>query len=126
MTLNVLLWIAQVALAVLFGAAGVMKAVRPLPDLAKMINWVDALPPALTRFIGIAEAAAAIGLILPMLTGILPWLTPLAAIGLALIQVLAIGFHAQRGETKISLPFNLALLAVSAFVAWGRWDLFAL
>ena len=42
------------------------------------------------RFVGIAELLGAIGIVLPMLTGILPWLTPLAAIGLTLIQLFAI------------------------------------
>ena len=61
-----------------------------------------------------------------LLTGILPWLTPLAAIGLSLIQVLAIGFHARRNETAKSLPMNLVLLALSLFVLWGRLSLFGL
>src|ERR1044071_6922909 len=101
-TLNFWLWAAQVVLAILFGMAGVMKTFRPIPDLAKMMKWPGDVPPALTRFVGIVEILGPLGLVLPMLTGILPWLTPLAAIGLAIIQVLAIGFHAQRGETRMT------------------------
>lgn len=72
------------------------------------------------RFIGIAELAAAVGLILPALTRILPKLTPLAGLGLAVIMVLAAGFLVQRGEMS-ALPINFLLGALAAFVAWGRW-----
>jgi hypothetical protein len=68
--------------------------------------------------------ARALGIILPILTGILPWLTPLAAIGFLIIQVLAIGLHARRDETAKTVALNLVLLALSVFVIWGRWSLF--
>lgn len=122
-SLNFWLWAAQVLLALAYLAAGGMKATRQIPDLAKMMIW-PAEYPLLTRFVGIAEVLGAIGLILPMLTGILPWLTPLAAIALVVVQILAIGFHAQRGETAKTLVANLVLLALAAFIAWGRWYLF--
>lgn len=54
-------------------------------------------------------------------TRILPWLTPLAALGFAIIQVLAIIVHASLGETATTLPMNLVLLAPALFVVWGRW-----
>ncbi|MEQ1900944.1 MAG: DoxX family protein [Devosia sp.] len=122
-TLNFYLWAAQGLLAALFGMAGAMKAFRPIPDLSKSIDWAAEFPVPLTRFIGISELLGAIGLILPIATGILPGLTPLAAIGLAVIQVLAIGFHVRRGEMQI-VPANFVLLALAVFVAWGRWSLF--
>lgn len=78
----------------------------------------------MVRLVGIAEIAGPPGLVLPVLTGILPWLAPLAALGLAIILVLAIGFHARRRESAKTLPLNLALLALSLFVLWGRWSLF--
>jgi uncharacterized membrane protein YphA (DoxX/SURF4 family) len=122
-TLNFWLWAAQIVLALMFGMAGIMKTFRPIPALTAMMKWPGDVSAALVRFVGIAEILGPIGLILPMLTGILPWLTPLAAIGLAIIQVLAIGFHARRGETAKTLPANLVLFALAAFVAWGRWSL---
>jgi DoxX-like protein len=75
---------------------------------------------ALTRFIGICELLGGLGLLLPALTGILPWLTPLAATGLALIMILAIGFHASRREWS-AIGFNSVLLVLAAFVAYGRF-----
>ncbi len=115
------LWVAQVLLALAFGAAGVMKLTTPLADLGAMMNWVTVSPEALVRFIGFVELAGALGMILPALTRILPFLTPLAALGFAVIQVLAIGTHASLGETASTLPINLVLLALALFVAWGRW-----
>jgi hypothetical protein len=125
-TLDFWLWIAQIALAFIFGFAGLIKSIRPLPALAAMgLGYVDDYPAAVTRFAGYTEVLGAIGMILPMATGILPWLTPLAALGFAIIQVLAIGVHARRNEIFPILPFNLLLLGLSLFVLWGRWDLFA-
>lgn len=124
-TLNFWLWIAQIVLAVVFAFAGVNKSVRSMPALANMgMAYVHDYPAGVTRFAGYTEVLGALGMILPMATGILPWLTPLAALGFAIIQVLAIGVHARRGETMKVLPFNLLLLALSLFVLWGRWDLF--
>lgn len=124
MTLDTWLWIAQGLLAAIYGPAGLMKAVMPIPRLAKMMIWPGQLPVPVTRFIGVAELAGAIAMILPILLDIAPLLTPLAAIGLSVIQVLAIGFHYQRGELRQSWPINGAFLALSLFVAIGRWELF--
>jgi len=50
-------------------------------------------------------------------------LTVLAAIGLALIQTLAIfTVHLPKKEYKV-LPINVVLLALSLFVAIGRWGM---
>lgn len=61
-----------------------------------------------------------IGIILPALAGILPWLTPWAAVGLALIMLLAAVFHLVRREYA-NIVFNLVLLVLAAFVAYGRF-----
>jgi hypothetical protein len=71
------------------------------------------------------ELLGALGLILPLLTGILGLLTPLAAIGLALIQLLAIVIvHLPKKEYNI-IPVNVVVLALAMFVALGRWALLA-
>lgn len=115
------LWAVQILLALGFGSAGVMKLFMPIADLGAQLNWVTVTPEWLVRFIGFAELAGALGMILPGATRVLPWLTPLAAAGFAVIQVLAIGTHASLGETAMSLPINLVLLGLSLFVLWGRW-----
>jgi uncharacterized membrane protein YphA (DoxX/SURF4 family) len=114
--LNTALWVAQVLLAAAFVMAGSMKMMTPSADLAQQM---PDLPVALIRFIGIAEIAGAIGLILPAATRIGPALTPLAAIGLAVIMLLAGAFHLSRGELS-SLPVVFALGGLALFVAWGR------
>jgi hypothetical protein len=124
MKLEIALWIAQIILAAMFAFAGFLKTTQPIAQLAKMMAWASDSPVALVRFIGVVELAGALGMILPILTGILPWLTPLAAIGFLIIQILAIGMHARRGETAKTVALNLVLLALSVFVAWGRWPLF--
>jgi hypothetical protein len=86
--------------------------------------WVTEYSPGMVKLIGITEILGAIGLILPIWTSILPWLTPLAAIGLSIIQALAIVTHLRAGEARV-LPVNVILLALSLFVVWGRWDLIA-
>jgi putative oxidoreductase len=116
----VVLWVLQVALAVIFGIAGVMKLTQPIAALQAQMAWVEAVPPLMVRFIGLAELTGALGVILPAATGIRPALTPLAALGLATIMVLAASFHTVRGEFG-ALPINMVLGGLAAFVAWGRW-----
>ena len=122
LSLNVGAWIAQGMLAAMFGMAGMMKSTRPMDGLAERAEWVKQYKPSTVRLIGLVEVAGALGMVLPMVTGILPWLTPLAAIGFAAIQILALPVHLRLGEMKI-IPMNLALLGLSLFVVWGRWGL---
>ncbi|QYK50368.1 MAG: DoxX family protein [Anaerolineales bacterium] len=122
----IVLWVAQVLLGIAFLGAGYFHAFKagdapPRPEMA----WMQAISPGLRRFIGLSEIAGGLGVLLPMLTGILPWLTPLAATLLALVMLLAVLFHLGRKEYA-NLAINLPLLLLAAFVAWGRWDLFSL
>jgi uncharacterized membrane protein YphA (DoxX/SURF4 family) len=118
-TWSAVLWAVQVVLALMFGAAGVMKATQPIATLAPSLPWTLDVPEALVRFIGASELAGAVGLILPALTRIRPGLTPLSALGLVVVMVLASAFHLSRGETG-ALPINAMLGGMAAFVAWGR------
>lgn len=116
------LWVAQLLLLVAFGAAGLMKLTQPVAQMAAMgMGYVTTVPEWLIKFIGTCEVLGALGMVLPSVTRIAPFLTPLAALGFSVIQVLAIGLHATRGETVMTLPANLILLALSLFVLWGRW-----
>ena len=118
--MNLLLWVAQVLLACAFGMAGVMKSTQPVEALVQGgMAWAGQVPPTLVRFIGISELLGAIGLILPAATKIKPSLTPLAALGLLTIMILAMAFHLSRGEIQVT-PINIALGGLAAFVAWGR------
>jgi hypothetical protein len=71
------------------------------------------------RFIAIGELLGAAGVILPAVTGVLTWLTPLAASSLGVVMLLAVGFHASRREYP-NIAFNLILFLLAAGVAYGR------
>lgn len=113
------LWGVQILLGLAFLAAGGWKASTPMDELAKALPWVATAPSALIRFIGVSELLGGLGLILPSALRILPRLTPLAGALLALVMVLAAGFHASRGEFD-ALPANAVLGGLALFVAWGR------
>lgn len=118
---NIALWVAQTLLAFLFLYAGIMKVTQSPQALAEMgWTWALAMPPAFILFLGVMEVLGAIGIIAPAATRVLPFLTPMAAAGMAFVQVSAIVLHGVRGETAASLPFNLVLLALALFVVWGR------
>ena len=86
-----------------------------------MLGDIEAIASGLRRFTAVAESLAGIGLILPHLTGILlPWLTPLAAVGVVLLMIGAVVIHIPRQEYP-NLVFNLVLLALAAFVAYERF-----
>ena len=117
--LSISLWIAQILLALVFGFAGAMKLFTPIEELAKNAAWIKDSE-FLIRFIGTSELVGALGMVLPSLSRIKPKLTSLAAVGLFVVMVLATGFHVMRGEAKFT-PMPLALGALAAFVAWGRF-----
>lgn len=121
--MNIALWIAQILLIPVFGMSGVMKTFRT-SQAKETFPWAKDRSFAFIRFVGTSEFLGALGMFLPMLTGILPWLTPLAAIGFAIIQILAIFTeHLPKKEYNV-IPMNIVLLSLSLFVVWGRWGLF--
>ena len=114
-------WVFSAVLAVVFLVTGVIKAFR-YEQARERFPWVKDVPRALVRVIGIVEILGALGLILPVATGIYPWLTPYAAVALALLMFMAATFHAQRREWT-DFALNLLLLLFLAFVAYSRWEL---
>jgi hypothetical protein len=117
--LNIVLWSVQGFLALFFLAAGIPKISGRGID--KWTGFSD-LPRSQVVFIGIAEVLGAAGLVLPMATGVLPWLTPLAALGLAINVLMATGFHIRADERLNAVETGL-WAAIAATVAIGRWDL---
>jgi uncharacterized membrane protein YphA (DoxX/SURF4 family) len=115
--MKIALWILQVLLAIQFLWHGWLF-VAPPAELVEMMNAEFA--PGLRIFIGVAELLAAVGLILPGVTRILPWLTPLAAAGLMLVTGSATVFHLFRGETGNAI-FTAVLFVLTTFVAYMRW-----
>ncbi|MET9972886.1 DoxX family protein [Streptomyces sp. NPDC006356] len=118
--MNVFLWILQGVLAALFVAAGVIKSTQSREKLMSQLPWVSDVSTPVVRLIGVAELASGLGLILPGAFDIATVLTPLAATGLAVIMVLAMGLHARRKEPQ-TIGFNAILLIVAAVIMWGRF-----
>ena len=119
--LTITLWAAQVILALFFLFAGLPKILGRGID-----RWTgfDDIPRPVTLLIGIAEVGASIMLVVPMLVGSLEWTTPVAAIGLSTVTLLASGFHVRAGEWLPALETALWAMLAGA-VAVGRWDLLA-
>jgi uncharacterized membrane protein YphA (DoxX/SURF4 family) len=118
--MNLALWIVQGILALAFVTIGGLK-VFAYPKYKAMTekNGPSGIPRGLATFIGVAEMTGGIGVVLPMATGVSPWLSWWAAVGLAAIMLLAIGYHLRRKEPPVP-PAVLFLLA--AFVVWGRFS----
>src|SRR5687767_5901744 len=114
--MNILLWVLQVLLAVAFFAHGLLF-LSPPPDVAKLMN--EALPRWFQLFLGVAEVLAAIGLTLPGLTRILPWLVTWAAVAIMFVMVSATIYHIVRNEMS-SAAITFLLLGLATFVAYMR------
>ncbi len=125
--MNTVIWILQGIIAMIFLMAGFMKVSNSKDELKikgkGRMDWVEDLSIGNIRLIGLLEVLAAVGLILPQWTGILPWLTPLAAAGLVLIMMGAVLVHMRRGEGVKSVLDNIVLLLIAAFIAYGRFVL---
>ena len=123
--MNVALWIVQGVLAAFFGAGGVVKATRDRKRLFdEGLTWVEDFSAGGVKAIAVLEVLAAIGLILPAVTGIAPVLTPLAAVGLGMLMIGAAVVHFRRREIPY-IGVTLALAVVALFVAWGRFGPYA-
>ena len=114
--MNIALWVVQVLLAAAFFAHGWML-LSPPPQIAEQMN--ASLPRWFQLFLGVAEVLAAVGLTLPGLTKILPWLVTWAAGGIMIVMVSATVFHLMRAEIS-SAAITLVLFAMAAFVAYMR------
>ena len=114
--MNIVLWVLQGLLAVAFFAHGLLFLFPP----AELVEQMNAsLPRWFQLFLGWAEVLAAVGLILPGITRIQPWLVTWAAVGIMIVMVSATVFHLARAEWS-SAVITLILLAMATFVAYMR------
>jgi uncharacterized membrane protein YphA (DoxX/SURF4 family) len=115
------LWILQVVVALAFLVTGYSHSMGYERSIANpRLVWMQALPAKFVRAVGVLAIAGALGLILPALTGIAPWLTPLAALMLALLMACAIAFHLTRREFP-HMAFNAILGVFATAIAYGRF-----
>lgn len=115
--MNFAYWIVAGLLALFYLYAGGVKVVRSRERLRPMMAWVDDMPMWAVRAVGVVEVLGAIGLVLPPLTGIAPWLALVAAIGFVVLQIGATRIHLGRGDREIGL--NVTLLLGAAVTVWA-------
>ncbi|GAB3882310.1 DoxX family protein [Spirosoma agri] len=120
-TIHILLWVAQLVLALTFGWAALMKLFQPTATLAAMWPWAGQIPEAWVRVTGLIDLLGALGLVLPSFLRIQPKLTPVAAISIVVLMVCASIFHIARGEVA-QIGANVVFAGIAAFIAWGRMN----
>jgi len=120
--LNILLWAAQVLLALIMLWAGWMKLFKPAGELAAMWPWTGQIGAGLVRLTGVIDIAGGLGLVLPGLFGVRRQLTPIAAVAIGVLMICASVFHILRGEASL-IGVNIVFGLLAAFIAWGRFRL---
>jgi len=120
--MNIALWTVQGLLAFVYLTAGGLKVIRPREKLVAtgQLDWMKDHSDAAVKAVGAIEILGALGVILPEATGIAPILTPIAAVGLVIVQIGAMRVHLTRNERQ-PLPINVILLLLAAFVAVARF-----
>lgn len=117
--MTIALWILNGLLALAFIAAGAMKVARPKSALvASGMAWADDFADPTVKLIGAAEVIGGLGLILPLLTGVAPILTPIAATALTVVMLGAIVVHVRRKENPAASVVLGVLSAVSAVLGF--------
>ena len=119
--MNIALWIGQVLLAIVFAGSGAFK-------ISKSKQWlvdngqtgVVFFPLPAIRAIASLELLGVLAIIVPWATGIAPILTPLAAVGFALLMVGAAICHTKLREPR-NVAINAVIFAIAVFVAYGRF-----
>ena len=119
--MNTALWIVQIILSIMMLVIGFMKTFYPVEKLNNF-SWTKRSSKGFIRFVGISELLIGIGLIVPELTGILPALTPYAALSLCMIMVLAMAEHIRYKEAN-EIWKNVIIILLAGFVAVGRFML---
>ena len=115
--MNKVLWVLQVLLAAAFFAHGWLFLAPP-PEIAAQMN--ASMPRWFQLFLGVAEVLAAVGLILPGVTRVMPWLITWAAVGIMIVMVSATGYHVVRSEWTAAV-ITLVLLVMASYVAYMRY-----
>jgi hypothetical protein len=114
---NIVLWVLQALLALAFFAHGCLLL---FPPAAIAVQMNASLPRWFWLFLGVAEVLAAVGLTLPGVTRIQPWLVSCAAAGIMFVMICATVYHLMRGEVSSAIT-TVVLLAMATFVAYMRW-----
>ena len=117
--MNIAFWIVTGLAAVAFFGAGLMKLFRPVPALKDAgMGWVDDYSSAAVKLIALAEVVGAIGLVVPIATGIVPVLSPIAGVALTVLMAGAIAVHIRRKESPVAAVVLTALPLAAAILGF--------
>jgi len=116
--MNTLLWVLQGLLALVFLVTGMRKLLRTDAQ-TRALPWVRNTPVVVVRVIGVLELLGAIGVVLPALTVIWSWLTPVAAVGLVGLMLGAAWVN-LRAKLYPPIAVNAVLLILAVVLAYGR------
>ncbi len=114
--MNIVVWMLQALLAVVFLLHGFFSVTSNSQATSSNPQATRVSISGFRRLTGVAEILAAAGLVVPEMTGLLPWLTPLAVGGLMIVMVGAIVYHLRRDEVPQTM-FVLLLFALSTATA---------
>ena len=118
--MTIAFWIITGITALAFLGAGAMKLIRPIPALKEAgMGWVEDYSGGTVRLIALAEVVGAIGLILPVSTGIAPILSPIAGVALAILMAGAVVVHLRRKESPVPAIVLTALPLAAAVLGFG-------
>lgn len=118
--LNIALWTFQGWISMFFVAAGYAKLTESMENLIVLMSWPALTGEALVRGLGVVEISLAVLILAPVISwkvGRLPVL--IAAAGLLVLEIAALGFHAISLDVGLSLT-NVFLIAITAPVLWLR------
>jgi len=117
--MTIAFWIVTSLTAVAFLGAGLMKLIRSVPALKEAgMGWVEDYPSTVVRLIALAEVVGAVGLVLPIATGIIPALSPIAGLALTVLMAGAVAVHVRRKESPIAAIVLTALPLASAILCF--------
>ena len=113
-------WIVSGLLAFAMFGAGMMKITTPRTKLMEKMKWAATWTDTNVKLLGLAEVLGAVGLIVPVATGIVPVLTPVAALCLAVLMAGGVKTHLDLKESPAP---PAVLLVLCLFVAAARFGL---
>jgi len=118
---NILLWVLQVALALLCISGGAFQILK-IEELQKGVAAMRELPRGLWAFLGAFGCLAGLALILPGAIDVLPGLTAIAAAAVAAQSILISAFYVRYGD-RSPLPYSVIMAVMAAFISYGRFAL---
>jgi len=125
--MDTLFWVLQGLLAFMMFMPGMLKLTNNTAGLIKKGNgrmdWAEDVSETQMKLIGLVEVLAALGLILPHALGILPILTPIAAVGVILTMLGALALHVKRNDGIGAIVPNILIMLIAFAVAYGRFVL---